>query len=150
MKEVILKIPCEICGKIMEVTEKHGQHKKYCSKECKQAGIRERYHERMESRSLTDLDKNDLIKLEAIHNKLKASIAVPEDGVVPETTIAELENKYGRVIFSKFIGNNLVCIFFNNNKFFWKSFFGTRKILESTKQFETLDKAQKDVVECFI
>jgi uncharacterized protein with PIN domain len=143
---------CPICGKEFLVNSLSLREKVYCSYECRKEGIRLRYHERMSSRQVTEQDKQALHNMEVALAAVRSrNINMVSDtyGLSPDKR-ALFEQKYGKIVLSKFIDNNLVCIFKEGeNNFFWKSFIGEKKMLESVKNFSTFDDVQEDVIKCF-
>lgn len=143
---------CPICGKEFWVNSLALREKVYCSYECRKEGIRLRYHERMAKMKVTEQDKQVLHNMEVALAAVRShnvNMVSKTYGLAPDKR-ALFEQKYGKIVLSKLIDNNLVCIFKEGeNKFFWKSFIGEKKMLESVKTFSTFEDVQKDVVKCF-
>ena len=144
---------CPICGKEFWVNNLALRSKVYCSYACRKEGIRLRYHERRAKATVSEADVKALtditVALAAVRTPTENGLATTF-GLDP-TDRALFEQKYsGKIVLSKQVDNNLVCIFkAGENKFFWKSFFGTKKMLESVKTFDNFEDVQKDVVKCF-
>ena len=143
---------CPICGKKFLVNSLSLREKVYCGYECRKEGIRLRYHERMSRMKVTDRDRQLLhnmdVALAAVRSR-NTNIMSDTYGLSPDKR-SVFEQKYGKIIVSKLIDNNIVCIFKDGeNNFFWKSFIGEKKMLESVKNFITFEDVQKDVVKCF-